>query len=166
MKIRSILAISLLSRFVLIALISCLAFTLPSVAAAPSSCPLQRSTYTAIGNSNYTFVFSKPLATAAEPRFATATLRHTKRGTIDTFNVGQGQGYGSSYLDSLIKQSTENNPNSFMLLFFNSGLRSVKSPQVYLHVAGLGSADWYSKREGSRNYPLGDVMWRLSSCRR
>ena len=165
MNIRSILAIPLLFRFVLIALIGCLSFTLPSLAAAPSSCPLQKSTYTAIGNPSYTFIFSKP-PTAPEPRFAFANLQHTKRGTIDTFVMGQGQGYGASYLESLTKQSTENNPGSFTLLFFDSGLKSVKSPQLYLHVAGLGAADWYSKREGSRDYPLSDVMWKLSSCRR
>lgn len=166
MNFRSISAIPLLLRFVLVALIGCLTFTLPTFAAPPASCPLQKSTYTAIGNPNYTFVFSKPPATASEPRFALATLQHTKRGKIDTFIIEQGQGYGAVYLDRLSQESTQTNPGSFLLLSFDSALKSVKFPLTYMHVAGLGVADWYSQREGRREYPLGDVMWKLSTCRK
>ncbi|MBW4443185.1 MAG: hypothetical protein KME10_18485 [Plectolyngbya sp. WJT66-NPBG17] len=76
------------------------------------------------------------------------------------------QVYILEYSDSLNKESTANNSGSLMLLFFNSALKGVKSSQVYLHVAGLGVADWYSQGKGSRDYPLGDVMWKLSTCRR
>jgi hypothetical protein len=154
-----------------IALLSNLAFMLPAFAAsnAPASCPITKSVYTAIGKPDYKVTFGKPPANSRPDQQATATLQHTKRGNLGTFALEQGNGYGTLYItEQQTRNSTQNKKREFILLFFNSSLRAVQTLQpapTYMHIAGLGASD-YSQQNGSRDYPLGDVMWQLSSCRK
>ncbi len=155
-----------------IALLSNLAFMLPAFAAPNplASCPITRSVYTAIGKPDYKVTFGKPPANSGPDKQATATLQHTKRGQLGTFALGQGNGYGTLYItEQQTSNPTQNTKREFILLFFNSSLRAVQNLQpapTYMHIAGLGVSDASSQQNGSRDYPLGDVMWQLSSCRK
>ncbi len=154
-----------------VALLSNLGFMLPAFAAsnAPASCPITKSVYTAIGKPDYKVTFGKPPANSRPDQQAIATLQHTKRGNLGTFALEQGNGYGTLYItEQQASNSTQNKKREFILLFFNSSLREVKSLSLaptYMHIAGLGASD-YSGQNGNRDYPLGDVMWQLSSCRK
>lgn len=149
-----------------------LAFMLPVLATSNpiASCPIRKSVYTAIGKPDYKVTFGEPPANSGSDSKATATLQHTKRGTLGTFAVGQGNGYGVLYLTELQRRTpTQNKQGELILLFFDSSLRAVQTLQpapTYMHIAGLGVSDYYSQQNGSREYPLGDVMWQLSSCRK
>jgi hypothetical protein len=157
---------------VAIALLSNLAFMLPAFAASNplASCSIRKSVYTAIGKPDYKVTFGEPPANSRPDQPATATLQHTKRGNLGTFVVEQGQGYGVLSISEIqTRSSTQNKKREFILLFFNSSLRAVQNLQpapTYMHIAGLGVSDAYSQQNGSRDYPLGDVMWQLSSCRK
>lgn len=142
---------------------------LPSFAALPSpSCPMNRSMYTAIGKPDYKITFDKQMAGSSPMSGPTATLQHPKRGQIGRFTLGQGNGYGEFYLENL--KPIQDAKNSFTVAFFDAALRDLRNVDAiaptYLHVAGLGSSDWYSGQAASRNFPLGDVMWKLSGCRK
>ncbi len=149
-----------------------LAFMLPAFAAPNplASCPITKSVYTAIGKPDYKVTFGKPPANSRPDQQATATLQHTKRGNLGTFALEQGNGYGTLYItEQQTRNSTQNKKREFVLLFFNSSLRAVQTLQpapTYMHIAGLGASDASSQQNGSRDYPLGDVMWQLSSCRK
>ncbi len=155
-----------------VALLSNLAFMLPTFAAsnAPASCPITKSVYTAIGKPDYKVTFGKPPANSGPDKQATVTLQHTKRGNLGTFALDQGNGYGTLFItEQQTSNPTQNTKREFILLFFNSSLRAVQNLQpapTYMHIAGLGVSDASSQQNGSRDYPLGDVMWQLSSCRK
>ena len=154
-----------------IALLSNLAFMLPAFAAPNplASCPITKSVYTAIGKPDYKVTFGKPPANSGPDKQATATLQHTKRGNLGTFALEQGNGYGTLFItEQQTSNPTQNKKREFILLFFDSSLREVRSVSLaptYMHIAGLGVSD-YTQPNGSRDYPLGDVMWQLSSCRK
>ncbi|MDP8964431.1 MAG: hypothetical protein M3O33_10700 [Cyanobacteriota bacterium] len=152
-----------------------LAFMLPAFAASNplASCPITKSVYTAIGKRDYKVTFGKPPANSRPDQQATATLQHPKRGNLGTFALEQGNGYGTLYItEQQTSNPTQNTKRGFTLLFFDSSLREVKSLSLaptYMHIAGLGASDYMqpnSQQNGSRDYPLGDVMWQLSSCRK
>jgi len=156
---------------VAIALLGNLAFMFPASAAPTSnplnSCPVTKRVYTAIGKPDYKAIFAAPPANSTPDNKATVTLQHTKRGNLGTFVLGQGQGYGTLYMTEQTSNSTQNKKREFILLFFDSSLKAVQSPSsTYMHIVGLGVSDAYSQQNGSREYPLGDVMWQLSSCRK
>jgi hypothetical protein len=150
-----------------IALLSNLSF-IPAGIAAPNSnlsCPIHKSVYHAIGKTDYKLIFSNPLSQLAGVSQASATLEHSKRGKIAIFVLTQSNGYGRFALSEQRSQDDE----SYTTVFFDAALKEVKNVSkspLYLQISGLGSGDWYSDRKGNRDYPLGDVMWKLSNCQK
>lgn len=147
--------------FTVIGIITVTASIQPS-AIASKTCTIQNSIYEAVGNPEFKLTFSPP------PRGkvinAVATLQHSKRGKIWVFEMTQSNGYGSSTLLGSNREEL-----SFNIVFFDRNLQPTpgfgnsKAPE-YVFVSGLGSADHYSINKGSREFKLGDVMWKFSRC--
>ena len=133
---------------------------------ASKACAIQNSVYKAIGNPDFTLIFSlhDPQKTPANTD-AQVTLKHSKRGKIQTFQMTTANGYGSSSLSDP-QDTTGVNLN---IVFFDRNLkrdgtfRNQRAPE-YTFVAGLGSYDYYSMGEDNRKFLLGDVMWRFDRC--
>jgi hypothetical protein len=150
-----------------IALFSSVTCLPASIAASPPklSCAIQKSVYRAIGKTDYKLTFDQPLSELAGVSQAIANLEHSKRGKIATFVLSQSNGYGKFSLSEPKSEET-----SHTTVFFDATLKEVRNlnkAPIYLQISGLGSDDWYSSdRKGNRDYPLGDVMWKLSTCRK
>ena len=127
------------------------------------ACDLTHSTYRAVGNPDFQLVFSEPPTALAGVVRATVTLQHPKRGKILSLHLNQSQGYGAFALFDPKKPDA-----SYPLYFFNQKLEfgGASPSRTYTFVAGLGVSDYYSDRSGNQEAILGDVMWKLDSCRK
>lgn len=135
------------------------------VAAPATACPLTRSTYRAIGNPEYTLTFGDPPTGSASVQ-AIATVQHPQRGSVFTLRLTQSQGYGAY----ILFDPDQDNAN-YRTYFFDQNFQSTapilnrSNPATYLFVSELGVSDYYSDRPRSRELLLGDVMWKLDTCR-
>jgi hypothetical protein len=98
------------------------------------------------------------------------TIPHRDRGSLGTYHIGRSQGYGSYYMQDLAKSFEDDTDADLKPVFFNANLQKANSAETsnapkYVVISGLGSRDWYTDRSGNRDNPLGEVMWRFSSCR-
>jgi hypothetical protein len=146
--------------------ISAIAQTNP-IANQQKTCPLVKSIYRAIGNSDFELVFGSSQSKIAT-EIASFTLKHKTRGNIVAYNLGGSMGYGGLYLTAVKQKINRNSEEKLKPYFFDlkwNNINGITNPvPQYFFVAGLGVEDWYSNRSGSRTHPLGDVMWQFERC--
>ncbi|MEO0375997.1 MAG: hypothetical protein AAF329_15535 [Cyanobacteria bacterium P01_A01_bin.17] len=126
------------------------------------SCPLTKSVFTAMGNSNYSMVFAPASGAFASVPY-TVTIGHTQRGPIDLFDYSASVGYPSPSLN--LRKDQNRAARSFSIYFFDANLRPVYDGEqaTYAFVSGLGAYDYYSNVDtGSRTNEMGSVMWKRS----
>jgi hypothetical protein len=130
------------------------------------TCNLQNSTYSAIGNPDWRIEVKPAQKRFAAVESATFLIKHKTRGEIGRYALGQSNGYGSFSLRDLSKKVDDPSP-SLKPAFFDQHWRAdrlLNSAPKYLFISGLGSADWYGNSPQSRETPVGELMWQLSSC--
>ncbi len=127
---------------------------------ASSECPLALRSYEDLDGRQLVLEFDPPVPDKGASVIAVASLRHSDRGEIARFDVVAFSGYGNVMLVSGERDHTA--------YFFAEDLRSTKTAEgsTLLFVEGLGLADWQSGAlPGSRDHPLGDVLWKLAGCK-
>jgi len=125
-------------------------------------CSIQNSVYQAIGNPDFKLIFSPRLPN--KNMDAVVTLKHTKRGRIQTFHMVTSNGYGSSFLTDPKREETTLNIVVFdRNLKRDSIFRNEVAPE-YAFISDLGSNDYYSNNARNREFLLGDVMWKFDRC--
>ena len=104
--------------------------------------------------------FDPPAGDRGAALLAVASLRHPQRGEITRFDVVARPGYGDVLLVADERDHTA--------YFFTEDLQSTKTAEGsrLLFVEGLGLSDWQQgELPGSREKPVGDVLWKLIGCK-
>jgi hypothetical protein len=104
--------------------------------------------------------FDPPAGDRGVSVLAVASLRHPERGEIARFDVVARPGYGDVLLVADERGHTA--------YFFTEDLRSTRTAEGsrLLFVEGLGLTDWQGgELPGSRDHPVGDVIWKLIGCK-
>lgn len=130
--------------------------TLPAWA----DCPLEMRSYEDLDGRQMVLEFDPPASDRGASVLAVASLRHSERGEIARFEVVTRPGYGDVLLVAEGRDHTA--------YFFTEDLRSTKSAESsrLLFVEGLGLTDWQEgELPGSRDNPVGDVVWKLVGCK-
>lgn len=135
-------------------LIAC--WTLPALA----ECPLELRSYEDLEGRQWVLEFDPPSMDQGASVIAVASLRHPERGEIGRFEVVARPGYGDVLLVTAERDHTA--------YFFTEDLQSTRTAASsrLLFVEGLGLADWQDgELPGSREHPVGDVIWKLVGCK-
>ena len=140
----------------------CLLFASTVALPAWADCPLALRSYEDIEGRGFVLEFDPPPPPAdrAAQQIGIATLLHSARGKIFEFEVFAVSGYGQVLL-----VQGEHDHTAY---FFSDDLTSTKTEAGarLLFIDGLGATDWMvGQLPGSRDYPLGDPIWRLVGCK-
>jgi len=135
-----------------------------SIASTGRKCSIENSVYQAIGNSDFELIFSPRLPNKGMD--AVVTLKHTKRGKVQTFHMVTSNGYGSSFLTDPKREETVLNIVVFDRDLKRDSIFRNKVAPEYAFVAGLGSHDYYLNDARSLELLLGDRMWKFDRCGR
>ena len=122
-------------------------------------CPLELRSYEDLDGRQMVLEFDPPASDRGASVIAVASLRHPERGEIARFEVVAQPGYGDVLLVADERDHTA--------YFFTEDLQSTKTAagSRLLFVEGLGLADWQEgELPGSRDDPIGDVVWKLVGC--
>ena len=122
-------------------------------------CPLELRSYEDLDGRQMVLEFDPPASDRGVSVLAVASLRHPKRGEIARFDVVSRPGYGDVLL-----VADERDHSAY---FFTANLKSTKTAEGsrLLFVEGLGLTEWQEgELPGSRDNPVGDVLWRLVGC--
>ena len=131
-----------------------------SALTALAECPLELRSYEDLDGRQFELELDPPPPSGGANLVAVACLLHPERGEIRRFDVFAPSGYGSVYLVS--------GERDHAAYFFTEGLRSSRTAEgsSLLFIEGLGLADWQEGiMPGSRDRPLGDVIWKLVGCK-
>jgi len=137
-----------------------LAFLATSSLPGWADCPLALRSYEDAEGRDFLLEFDPPPPDRPVQQVGVATLLHSTRGKIFEFEVYATSGYGRV---SLVRG--EHNHTAY---FFTEDLRSTKTEldSRLLFIDGLGAADWMlGPLPDSREFPLGDTIWRLAGCK-
>lgn len=129
------------------------------------TCPLEKSVYQDMDNKGFLLEFGPPHYGIRNVH--SATITHSKRGTLFEFNLMFGMGYAAPFLT--LRDADEELSKPFHLHFFDKNLRSMeldKSALPYAFIDGLGPADWYGVQADTtaRKIPIGTPLWRFARC--
>jgi hypothetical protein len=132
---------------------------------ANEKCELDRSVYSDIEKKGFELIFRKKPNDKQPSPYASAIIKHSKLGTIWSFDVYQYQGYASIILKSNLPSEEQ-----FDINFFDQSLESARPPlwkknvlaPYYVFISGLGSRDYYRRR--ASNIFIFDTMWILKGC--
>ena len=142
------------------------AFQIPacaqSIALTERKCSIENSVYQAIGNPDFELIFSPRLPNKGMD--AVVTLKHTKRGRIQTFHMVTSNGYGSSSLIDPQREGTRLNIVVFDRNLKRDSIFRNKVAPEYAFVSGLGSHDYYLNNARSLELLLGEQMWKFDRC--
>ena len=127
-----------------------------------ADCPIALRSYEDVEGRGFVLEFDPPPPPPDRPaqQIGTATLLHSARGEIFEFDVVATSGYGQVLL-VLGEQD-------HIAYFFTEDLKSTKTEldSRLLFIDGLGAADWMlGDLPDSRDFPLGDTIWRLVGCK-
>jgi hypothetical protein len=143
-----------------------IAFQMPSsaqsIASTGRKCSIENSVYEAIDNPDFELIFSPRLPGKAMD--AVVTLKHSKRGKIQTFRMVTSNGYGSSFLINPQREGTSLNIVVFDRNLKKDNIFRNKVAPEYVFVSGLGSEDYYSNNSRNREFLLGEQMWKFDRC--
>lgn len=147
-----------MKRIVVPALLSFSVFALPLWA----DCPLALRSYEDVDDRGFVLEFDPPPPPPDRPvqQIGIATLLHSARGKIFEFGVFAASGYG--------RVALVHGEHDHTAYFFADDLTSAKTEagSRLLFIDGLGEADWMvGQLPGSRDYPVGDRIWRLAGCK-
>jgi hypothetical protein len=123
-------------------------------------CPLALRSYEDLDGRRMALEFDPPSTDRGVSLVAVAVIRHPERGEIGRFDVVTRPGYG----DVLLTRGTR----AHTAYFFSEYLRSTGTEEgsTLLFIDGLGLADWQEgELPGSRDHPIGDVLWKLVGCK-
>lgn len=127
---------------------------------ARGECPFELRSYEDLEGRRMVLELDPPPPGRGAALIAAAAIRHPERGTIGRFEVVSRSGYGDVIFLSGDRAHTA--------YFFSEDLQSTKTAEgsELLFIEGLGLADWQEgELPGSREHPLGDVMWKLVGCK-
>ena len=125
-----------------------------------TDCPLELRSYEDVEGRRMALEFDPPSRDRGPAVIAVAKLRVPDRGEVGRYEVVARPGYGDVLLVS--------SEGEHSVYFFTEDLRSVKTAEGsrLLFIEGLGLADWaHGETPGSREYPVGDVVWQLAGCK-
>ena len=125
-----------------------------------ADCPLELRSYGDLEGRQMVLEFDPPPADQGPAVLAVAVIRHSERGEIGRYDVVARPGYGDVLLVSGDSDHTA--------YFFTEELHSTKTAEGsrLLFIEGLGLADWQEgELPGSRDHPIGDVVWKLVGCK-
>jgi len=131
-----------------------------SVLPAAGDCPLELRSYEDLEGRQWVLEFDPPAMDRGAAVIAVASLRHPELGETGRFEVVARPGYGDVLLVAGERDHT--------VYFFTEDLQSTRTAASsrLLFVEGLGLADWQDgELPGSREHPVGDVIWKLVGCK-
>lgn len=148
-----------------------------------TTCPIAQSVYRDLDRGEFELVFGAPLPNtgSSDATVSIHHLTHPNPEPLYRFNMTQSSGYGSIFLVRIDANETDADGtdweavNSLRVNFFDQDLRSANplflgdetEPPKYLFITGLGSHDYYHRRDyvtAPETSAMGEMMWRHERC--